>query len=428
MRLRLVTADAREINADVQFVKHFDGLIGGAEKALDDALSGALREILIVFDSNKFDSSRVVRVPDTGIVGSSNLLVLNLGELARFKLGDLAGAISHGIEQSLERGFEIVATPVIGISDHVGLPIERAYRTVLKAILTSISKYIQTKNTTPSIVEVIVFDHSRRKVSFFEELTPEILSELEVAHRRLSSSEYEIQPPYREAEHETVDISYRIPISRWRLNLEDAEGKMLEKPEIVKVLFLAANPRDTQPLRLDEEIREIDSAIRHAEYRNQFDIRQHWAVRVRDLQGYLLRHQPDIVHFSGHGESSSSIVLEDAMGESQPVHPRALSQLFSVLKDNIRCVVLNACYSHDQAQAIAKHIDCVVGMSSAVGDTAAISFAAAFYQAIAYGRDVKTAFELGCVQIDLDRLDQQDIPKLISTRCDPSSVAFVRTM
>jgi hypothetical protein len=162
----------------------------------------------------------------------------------------------------------------------------------------------------------------------------------------------------------------------------------------MRILFLAANPTNTPSLRLDQEMRAIDQALRQSEFRDRFDIRQHWAVRYNDIQGYLLRHQPDIVHFSGHGGSSSEIVLEDEYGNSHPVSVRALSQLFSILKDNIRCVVLNACYSEDQGKAIAEHIDCVVGMSNAIGDTTAIAFASAFYQALGFGRDVQTAFDL----------------------------------
>src|SRR5207302_4168084 len=105
----------------------------------------------------------------------------------------------------------------------------------------------------------------------------------------------------------------------------------------INILFLAANPKDTPSLRLDEEIRDIDIALRQAEIRERFDIKQQWAVRVTDLQGHFLHHKPDIVHFSGHGSTSSQIILEDTSGKSHPVSPRALSQVFSILKDNIRC-------------------------------------------------------------------------------------------
>jgi hypothetical protein len=201
------------------------------------------------------------------------------------------------------------------------------------------------------------------------------------------------------------------------------------KPRIesnkIKILFLAANPKDTDRLRLDEEARSIQEALRKSEFRDVYDFRQEWAVRIGDLQEHLLRHQPHIVHFSGHGSSSNGIILEDMEGCSRRVSERALGNLFSVLKDNIRCVVLNACYSESQAQAIAKNIDCVIGMSRQISDPAAIQFATAFYRALGFGRNVRTAFELGCSQIDLAGLDEQDTPKLLAANCKPEEVAFV---
>ena len=148
-------------------------------------------------------------------------------------------------------------------------------------------------------------------------------------------------------------------------------------------------------------MRSIDQALRVAKYRDAFELEQAHAVRVGDLQGLLMRYEPHIVHFSGHGSPEGEIILEDEVGRIQAVSARALTTTFALLKDNIRCVVLNACFSQIQATAIAEHIDCVVGMSTAIGDKAAINFAAAFYQALAYGRDVKTAFGLGCNQIDI---------------------------
>jgi hypothetical protein len=38
--------------------------------------------------------------------------------------------------------------------------------------------------------------------------------------------------------------------------------------EKIRILFLAANPKDTTQLRLDEEIREIQAKIRAAEFRD----------------------------------------------------------------------------------------------------------------------------------------------------------------
>lgn len=193
---------------------------------------------------------------------------------------------------------------------------------------------------------------------------------------------------------------------------------------MIKILFLAANPSDTARLRLDEEARAIDAAIRQGDYRQQFDIRSHWAVRISDLQELLLRHQPHIVHFCGHGSSAGELILQDDQGNAVTVSGEAIRKLFAVLKDNIQCVVLSACYSDAQARSIAHQIDCVVGMSDAISDQAALDFATAFYRALGYGRSVQTAFDLGTTQIDLRGLMEQDKPKLIANTVEPAKVFF----
>lgn len=195
---------------------------------------------------------------------------------------------------------------------------------------------------------------------------------------------------------------------------------------VIKILFLAANPKNMSRLRLDEELRSIDQALNYSEFRERFDIKSHWAVRVSDIQSHLLRHKPTIVHFSGHGSDASEIILEDSFGNSYPVNVDSLGKLFSLFKGNIRCVVLNACYSEKQAQIIAEHIDCVVGMPNAIEDNAAISFATSFYQALGYGKDVKTAFELGCLQIDMEKYSRDNSPKLLASRINPESLVFIQ--
>lgn len=193
----------------------------------------------------------------------------------------------------------------------------------------------------------------------------------------------------------------------------------------ITILFLAANPTDSGPLRLGEETRDIDDALREAEYGDRFDLKQKWAVRMDDLQTALLRYRPDIVHFSGHGTEASEILVEDETGAGRAVPSDELARLFELLSDNIRCVVLNACYSEQQAQAIAQHVDCVVGMTRAVTDAAAIKFAVGFYRAIGYGRDVQTAFGLGKNLVGLNELPDGETPHLVATRTKASDISFV---
>jgi hypothetical protein len=218
-----------------------------------------------------------------------------------------------------------------------------------------------------------------------------------------------------------AEISGIIPQSAGEKEL-GAQYKRRGSIVMIKVLLLAANPLDSTRLRLDEEFRSIDQALQAVNYRDKFDLMAHGAVRISDLQGYLLRYQPHIVHFSSHGSITGEIILEDHMGNAQPVPSEALSGLFSVLSDNIRCVVLNACYSEKQAVAIAQHIDYVIGMSRSISDKAAIDFATAFYQAVGFGRDLKTAFDLGCIQIGLENLKEENIPKSIALHSHPNEI------
>jgi len=73
---------------------------------------------------------------------------------------------------------------------------------------------------------------------------------------------------------------------------------------VKKILILTANPKNTNQLRLDEEVREIQAALDQSKNRDQFEIMTRWAVRVDDLQPILLDHTPHIIHFSGHGGGS----------------------------------------------------------------------------------------------------------------------------
>lgn len=169
----------------------------------------------------------------------------------------------------------------------------------------------------------------------------------------------------------------------------------------IKVLLLVANPVNTGTLRLGEETREIVEKIQGGSHREAFEVIHHFALRPRDLQHVLLQHKPHIVHFSGHGSLAEELVLEDDAGKSQQVDKQAIADLFRLLKDNVRIVLLNACFSKAQALALKDTIDFTVGTNDAIGDRAAIAFAAAFYRALAFGRSVREAFELGQTELKL---------------------------
>ncbi|MBW4505046.1 MAG: pentapeptide repeat-containing protein [Scytonematopsis contorta HA4267-MV1] len=176
------------------------------------------------------------------------------------------------------------------------------------------------------------------------------------------------------------------------------------------ILILAANPKNTSNLRLDEEVREIDAGLQRAKKRELFDLKQRWAVRVQDVYQALLDFKPQIVHFSGHGDGSDGLALEDDTGMLKLVDNYALAQLFQLFSSSIECVVLNACYSEVQAEAIVKYIPYVIGMNKQIGDKAAIKFATGFYSALGAGESVDFAYKLGCNVIQLDGISEHLTP------------------
>jgi hypothetical protein len=161
-------------------------------------------------------------------------------------------------------------------------------------------------------------------------------------------------------------------------NIGKIESDTTSEKAVKTILILAANPKTSSPLRLDEEVREIDAGLQRAKKREQFDLKQRWAVRVRDVYRALLDFKPQIVHFSGHGTEDKGLALEDETGFVQLVDETALARLFELFADRVECVLLNACYSEVQAETIVKHIPYVIGMSKAIGDKAAIEFAVGF--------------------------------------------------
>ncbi|MCY7391159.1 MAG: TIR domain-containing protein [Leptolyngbyaceae cyanobacterium CAN_BIN12] len=179
------------------------------------------------------------------------------------------------------------------------------------------------------------------------------------------------------------------------------------------ILILAANPKGSTPLRLDQEVRDIAGGLERSQHRDRFTLKQSWAVRPRDIQRAMLDNNPQIVHFSGHGEGEEGLILEDEMGQPKLVSGAALASLFGLFSDQLECVVLNGCYSVVQAGAIAEQIPYVIGMNQAITDRAAIEFAVGFYDALGAGREVEFAYKMGCAAIQMAGSSDHQMPVLL---------------
>ena len=187
---------------------------------------------------------------------------------------------------------------------------------------------------------------------------------------------------------------------------------MVEETAPKSILLIAAHPKGTRVVRLQEEEREIKQRLRLAGY-GKVPINSIEATRPRDIPQAMLDFRPQIVHFSGHGAGQDGLVFENVIGEEQLISSEALANLFRLFANRVECVVLNACYSEFQAKAIAQHVNYVIGMSQDIGDRAAIIFSIGFYSALGAGEPIELAYEFGCSAIELEGVPESLTPVLI---------------
>lgn len=184
-----------------------------------------------------------------------------------------------------------------------------------------------------------------------------------------------------------------------------------------RVLFMAANPKDSVKLEIGKEFDEINKELRSSSKGDNLELFISHAVSVKTIQNLLFYYKPNLVHFSGHGSDLGYLVFESVEGLEEEVAPDALSDLFRLINRNkeIECVLLNACYSIEQAKAIVKHVDYVIGLPNEIEDTDAITFAEGFYLSLGYGLDMGTAFQYGVSRLKLSGVNT-NLPELETSK------------
>ena len=90
-----------------------------------------------------------------------------------------------------------------------------------------------------------------------------------------------------------------------------------------------------------------------------------------------------------------------------------MANLFQLLQADgsmkIECVVLNACLSHDLAEALSNCVPTVIGTNTKIGDEKAIQFSEFFYRDLGKRRTYQQAYDSGRLllgEADKDGLDE----------------------
>jgi len=167
------------------------------------------------------------------------------------------------------------------------------------------------------------------------------------------------------------------------------------------ILFLAANPSGTNRLALDQEVRAIYVELERSGYRDCFKFETRWAAEPLDLLRELRKLKPTVVHFSGHGDQGG-LYFQDTTSLPQVVTTEALEATFGAAGASVQLVVLSACYTEPQAEALIAHVDSVVGTRGSILDVAARSFAVGFYGGLGERASVAAAYKQGCAAISLE--------------------------
>lgn len=175
-----------------------------------------------------------------------------------------------------------------------------------------------------------------------------------------------------------------------------------------KILVLTSSPVNLNPLQVELECKEIKRSINYTRNLDKYELIQEYATTIEDLEKLLREFQPNIIHFSGHGQKSG-IYLEDSNQQSKIVDGASLLRLFNFYSDTVECVILNSCYSEKQAQYISMAIPFVIGTKSEIKDEAAINFSKTFYSSLADGNTYEESFELGYIRVSLEDKHQKEI-------------------
>jgi len=155
------------------------------------------------------------------------------------------------------------------------------------------------------------------------------------------------------------------------------------------ILVLSFAGKEEGNHHLDREAALIREQLAAGYAAGEYQVEIARVERTGDLVRALVEHDPAIVHLAGPG---GELALDGGT-----VSPDALGDLFVMAAGSTECVLLNAFFSLERADALLDHVRCVVGLPGGDPGTseAAVRFWTAFYQGVGRGMGSAAAFERG---------------------------------
>ncbi|MBP6659221.1 MAG: leucine-rich repeat domain-containing protein [Chitinophagales bacterium] len=167
------------------------------------------------------------------------------------------------------------------------------------------------------------------------------------------------------------------------------------------ILFLAANPSNASRVQTDKEYRIIKAELERGTHRDNYQfLLPQLSLTITELLR-ALNDKPNIVHFSGHGTTQGIAIVKDD-NTHQIIPTESLKRLFRNAKDSTELVLLNACYSAEQAKVISEFGMYVIGNNLPIGDEAAISFAKGLYNGLSEGKTIEQAYNDAIIVLGIE--------------------------
>lgn len=159
----------------------------------------------------------------------------------------------------------------------------------------------------------------------------------------------------------------------------------------MKVLYIGSKAEEAASLNLEREITDLQRRFGDA-LGEPVSFTFLPRVLAEELAITLSKHKPDILHISAHG-TTNVLALANEAGDEVLLTATALRAYLGVDRPP-RLVYLNACNSHEIAQALSDLVPMVIGITQPITNRAARSGAAAFYGSLLDGASVARAFEV----------------------------------
>lgn len=205
----------------------------------------------------------------------------------------------------------------------------------------------------------------------------------------------------------TAGQSVKAKIQDYKISKKEVAHKEMNK---FKILFLAASPNDQVKLELGLEAKKIEEEIIKSEFRDRINFVTKWCVSKKELLFAINQQKPDIIHFSGHSDTDC-LVFQGADLKAETLPYEILADIIKTSSMFLKVVVLNSCYSEQQANGLSKIIPASIGMSNSISDDAAIIFASQLYSSLGFGCSIENSFEQAKIAMHIENSEYMT-PKL----------------